>query len=416
MASNNKQGRSAPIAIWGTAVIIILLAVYALHSLTRERVSVHTATVTYKDLTRVATTNGKVDPIEDFEPRPQGPAEVEAVYVDPMQHVRKGQLLLKLDDAAAQATLAHADASLEAANVAAANVSHGGTAEERATFDADLKRASMALEQDSANLVQTQKLQSQGAASQAEVAAAQHRIQMDEANLQALHSRASQRYTADDVQNAQAQVKDARASIDAAKSALSNAQIRSPISGTAYYVPVGEHDFVSADDVLIGVADLTRMRVTAYFDEPDIGSLAVGQPVTITWEAKAGVWHGHVARVPTTVIAYLNRFVGEALIDVDNSDGTLMPHANVNLKVTLQEHPHVLSVPRGALKFDRGGQSYVFRIQNGKLVRTNIGVGLVNLNDVEVDSGLSEGDVVATNATSNVELTDGQSVTAITGP
>ena len=416
MASNNKQGRSAPIAIWGTAVIIILLAVYALHSLTRERVSVHTATVTYKDLIRVATTNGKVDPIEDFEPRPQGPAEVEAVYVDPMQHVRKGQLLLKLDDAAAQATLAHADASLEAATVAAANVSQGGTAEERATVDADLKRASMALEQDSANLAQTQKLQSQGAASQAEVAAAQHRIQMDEANLQALHSRASQRYTADDVQNAQAQVKDARASIDAAKSALSNAQIRSPIGGTVYYLPVGEHDFVSTDDVLVGVADLTRMRVTAYFDEPDIGSLAVGQPVTITWEAKAGVWHGHVSRVPTTVIAYLNRFVGEAVIDVDNSDGTLMPHANVNLKVTLQQHPHVLSVPRGALKFDRGGQSYVFRIQNGKLVRTNIGVGLVNLNDVEVDSGLSEGDVVATNATSNVELTDGQSVTTVSGP
>jgi multidrug efflux pump subunit AcrA (membrane-fusion protein) len=72
-------------------------------------------------------------------------------------------------------------------------------------------------------------------------------------------------------------------------------------------------------------------------------------------------------------------------------------------------------VPRGALKFDRSGQSYVFRVQNGKLVRTNVSVGLVNLNDVEVDSGLSEGDVVATNATSNVELTDGESVTAVSG-
>jgi HlyD family secretion protein len=415
MASNSKQGRSTPIAIWGTAAIVILLAIYTLHSLTRERISIHTATVTYKDLTRIASTNGKVDPIDDFQPRPQASAEVQAVYVDPMQHVRKGQLLLKLDDAAAKATLAHADASLEAANVTAANVSHGGTAEERATIDADLRRANMALEQDAANLVQTQKLQGQGAASQAEVTAVQHRIQLDEANLQALHSRSSQRYTPDDVQNAQAQVTDARASIDAAKSALSNAQIRSPIDGTVYYLPVGEHDFVSPDDILVGVADLKHMRVTAYFDEPDIGSLAVGQPVTITWEAKAGVWHGHVARVPTTVIAYLNRFVGEAVIDVDDADGTLMPHANVNLKVTLQQHPHVLSVPRGALKFDRSGQSYVFRVQNGKLVRTNVSVGLVNLNDVEVDSGLSEGDVVATNATSNVELTDGESVTAVSG-
>jgi len=110
MASNNKQGRSTPIAIWVTAAVILLLAVYALHSLTRERISVHTATVTYKDLTREARTNGKVDPINDFQPRPQGPSEVVAVYVDPMQHVRKGQLLLKLDDAGAQAPLAHADA------------------------------------------------------------------------------------------------------------------------------------------------------------------------------------------------------------------------------------------------------------------------------------------------------------------
>src|SRR6185312_6756346 len=281
---------------------------------------------------------------------------VEAVYVDPMQHVHKGQLLLRLDDAAAKATLAHADASLDTARLAAANASRGGSAEDRATINADLKRANMQLEQDSAALMQTQKLESQGAASQAEVTAVQHRIQMDEANLQALHSRASERYTPEDVQNADAQVADARASVAAAQSALSNAQIRSPIDGTVYYLPVGDHDYVSPDDQLIGVADLKHMRVTAYFDEPDIGVLAVGQPVEITWEAKPGKWYGHISRVPTTVIAYLNRFVGEAVIDVDNYDGTLMPHANVNLKVTLQQHPHVLSVPRGALKFDRSGQ------------------------------------------------------------
>jgi hypothetical protein len=93
------------------------------------------------------------------------------------------------------------------------------------------------------------------------------------------------------------------------------------------------------------------MRVTAYFDEPDIGNLANGQPVTITWEAKPGVtWHGHISQAPTTVISYLTRFVGECFITVDDAGGDLKPNANVNVTVTTAQHSHVLSVPREALR------------------------------------------------------------------
>ncbi|HEY5056063.1 MAG TPA: efflux RND transporter periplasmic adaptor subunit [Acidobacteriaceae bacterium] len=416
MAANNKQGNSTPVAIWGTAAVLILLAIYAVHSLSRQKIEVHTGTVSYQDLLKTANANGKVELTDDFQARAQAPGQVERIYVSPLQKIQKGQLLLKLGDAAAQASLAHAQAALQAAQVAAANVAHGGSQEEHAASTSDLDRANLQLQQDAIALATAQKLQARGAASPAEVASAQHRIDMDESNLQGLHARTSQRYTPADVSSANAQVADARAAVAAAQSALANDLIRSPIAGSVYYLPVSQYDYVESGEELIDVANMGRLRIAAYFDEPDIGTLAVNQPVVITWEAQPGkTWHGHVSQIPSTIIQYQNRFVGQCIIDVDDADGVLTPNANVHLKVTLAEHPHVLAVPRGALKFDSHGQPYVFRIRDGKLVRTDVRTGIVNLTSAEIVSGLSEGDTVATNATGNVELIDGQSVTATPG-
>ena len=104
--------------------------------------------------------------------------------------------------------------------------------------------------------------------------------------------------------------------------------------------------------------------------------------------------------------------MGECIIDVDDADGVLQPNANVTVKVTTMRHLHVLGVPYYALHWDKT-QAYVFRIMKNKLVRTNIQTGVINLNQVEILSGLSEGDVVALNATTNRELSDGLEVTPI---
>jgi len=415
MAANHKQGNSTPIVIWGTAIAVILLAIYAVHSLSRQKIEVHTGTASYQEIIKTANANGKVELIQDFQARAQAPGQVESIYVSPLEKIKKGQLLLKLNDAAAQATLAHAQAALQAAQVAAANVAQGGTSEEHAANAADLDRVNLQLQQDTTALATAQKLLARGAASPAEVAAAQHRVDMDKTNLQGMQSRTSQRYTPADVASANAQVADARAAVAAAQSALANDRIQSPIAGTVYYLPIAQFDYVESGEELIDVADTNRMRIAAYFDEPDIGTLAVDQPVTITWDAKQGrTWHGHVSQIPSTIIQYQNRFVGQCIIDVDDADGVLTPNANVSLKVTLAQHPHVLAVPRAALRFD-GHQPYVLRIRDGKLVRTNVQIGLVNLTSAEIVSGLSEGETVATNATSNVELIDGESVTVAPG-
>jgi multidrug resistance efflux pump len=59
------------------------------------------------------------------------------------------------------------------------------------------------------------------------------------------------------------------------------------------------YDFVPMGAELLHVADLKRMEIQAFFDEPDIGELAVGQPVRIVWDARPeDLWTGHIKRAP----------------------------------------------------------------------------------------------------------------------
>ena len=124
----------------------------------------------------------------------------------------------------------------------------------------------------------------------------------------------------------------------------------------------------------IDVADLNKIQVHAYFDEPEIGKLAVGQAVKIAWDAKpTQIWHGHISLAPTTVITYGTRNVGECIITVDDARGDLLPNTNVVVTVTTSQRFNALSIPREALHTDGG--DFVYRVVNGKLVRTPVQVG-----------------------------------------
>jgi HlyD family secretion protein len=416
MASTPKTNPVSQYIIWGAALVIVVLAVFAVRSMTRERVTIKTAKVSYQDLSKSFSTNGKVEPVDDYQVHAPSPGQVEEVYVDVGDKVKPGQLLLKMDDKSALSNLAHANSTLQAAQLSASDIQHGGSQDERNTYDADLNRAQLQRQQDESALAALQQLQQKGAAAAGEVAAAQHRLDIDNANIHNIQQHSTQRYGQGDQARVQAEIADARAAVAAAQGSYDSVNIRSKIAGTVYYLPVSQYDYVGSDNSdLVYVADLTHMRITAYFDEPDIGNLAVGQKVTITWEAAPGrTWHGHITQTPTTVISYLTRFVGECFIDVDDADGDLKPNANVNVTVTTAQHPHVLSIPREALRLD-GGQPYVFRIVDNKLVRTPIQTagGIINLTQVEVVGGLSEGYVIALNATTNRDLTNGLEVSPV---
>src|SRR5258707_63622 len=159
-----------------------------------------------------------------------------------------------------------------------------------------------------------------------------------------------------------------------------------------------------ADENLVDVADLNKFEVHAYFDDPEIGKLAVGQAVKITWDGKPNqIWHGHISIAPTTVITYGTRNVGECIVTVDDARGDLLPNTNVLVTVTTAQRFNALSIPRDALHTDEG--NIVFRVGNDRLARTPVQVGVAtNLIRAEITGGLTEKETVALGAVNNREL------------
>jgi HlyD family secretion protein len=188
---------------------------------------------------------------------------------------------------------------------------------------------------------------------------------------------------------------------------LDQTSLRAPIDGTVYSIEVGRSDFVEQGKLLFQMADLKQVRVRAYFDEPEIGNLAAGQPIAIAWDAKLGKeWHGHIIRLPSTIITYNTRNVGEVLVAIDDADGGLLPDTHVTVTVTTSSEPNILTVPREA-EHRENGAPFVFRVVDGSLVRTPVATGAISLTKVAITSGLKDGDVVATGSVNGLSLEDG---------
>lgn len=393
------------------AVVIVVVGIVLLRP--KPAIQVRAAQVSRQDLTSTISTNGKVEPVVDFQAHAPNPGVIAKLYVHLGEKVRKGEQLLRMDSADAANRVAGAQASLNAAEASLLNMQHGGTQDERLTEQADLTNAQNQVQQAEATLATDQKLEAQGAASPNEVALAQQQLTTAQNRVAQIQKRMQGRYGAVDMGAQRAQVAQARANLSAARSGFANVDVHAPFAGTIYSLPVAQYDFVQPGQALVNVADLTKLQIRAYFDEPEIGKLSAGQPVEIKWDAKPDqVWHGHVEQAPTTVITYGTRNVGECLITVDDARGDLLPNTNVTVKVTTAQHNNVLSVPREALHTD-GAVNFVYKIVNNKLVRTPVELGpsaVVNLTRAEITSGLKEGDLIALGATSEVDLSNGLEV------
>ncbi len=371
-------------------------------------VEVTAAKVEPQTLMQKKSTNGRVEPLKNFEAHAPLAGVVNNVYVHLGQQVQSGQELVRMDDSEARKELAAAEASLASSVSTLQAMEQGGTQDERLAATADLNAAKTQVHQNQASLAALQKLQAVGAASANEVELAQHQLSAAQARVAQLQARKGERYSADDLRAQKAQVAQAQAAVDAARAIYAGVDIHAPFAGTVYAIPVSQYQFVAAGDTLIQLADLSKLEIKAYFDEPEIGQLKAGQSVAIVWPAKPGEeWHGHIIQAPTTIITYGGtRNVGECLISVDDTNGVLLPDTNVTVTVTESQLNNVLSLPREALHTE-GTNDYVYRIVDDHLVKTAVHVGLTNLTRFEILGGLKEGDQVALGSTSETELSDG---------
>jgi HlyD family secretion protein len=170
---------------------------------------------------------------------------------------------------------------------------------------------------------------------------------------------------------------------------------------------------VTTGQLLVQVADLSKMQVRAFVDEPEIGRLAQGQKVEIRWDAVPGRnWEGTLTRVPTVVTMVGTRTVGEITCNIPNADHKLLPNVNVNVSIVAARRDNALTISRESVH-TADGKRFVYKIVQDKLQSQPVETGITSLTRVEIVHGLEQGARVALGAVNAQPLHNGMEVKVV---
>src|SRR6202521_4968556 len=373
-----------------------------------------------ENLVSSITSNGKVEPISPFVMRAQLDTFVEKVRATEGQTVKKGQVILELDVKDVAAKLSEAKGKLLRAHDDLRAAKAGGRTEDAARVAGDLAKAQAERERLQKNHEGLQRLIKQQAATQDELAANDLALTKAQAEVTRLAA-AKQEFDRSvklDTDQAALHVQQIENEVAALDEKVRQGRITAPADGTLYSLPVKSGDYVKLGDLLAEMADVHKVRVRAFIDEPELGALEANEPVKITWDAlPSKTWVGKTENIPKQVVPHGTRSVGELLCAVSNDKLELLPNINVSVRINSRERIGVLSVPRGAVAAE-GGRRYVFVVRRNQLgvgkstlEKREIHVGIADATNYEVFSAPQDRDLVALQG--DMDLRDGMTVTVI---
>src|SRR5579884_2624663 len=371
---------------------------------------IHFDAARYLTIESTVSTNGKVEPAEWAAARAETSGIVRSVYVQRGQTVTAGQVLVTLDTTAAQTDLAAAEAQEQEARAELNALTQGGKAAVLADLNDKIKSAQAALDIARRNYESLQRLYASQAATKVQLEDAKDAVQRASLQLTALEDQRRNLVTASDKTVAEAKLRNAEAAVALARHQIALGTIRAPISGTVYEFDLNVVSYLEPGKEVAFIGRLDQVKVTVYVDEPDLGRVAVGMPVTITWDALPGrEWKGAVEKTPTAVIPLGTRQVGEVTCVIDNPDHDLLPGTNVNAEIRSKVAENVLTIPKSAVRRDNG-QTGVFLLDGDRVRWRPVTLGVASVARTEV-SGLNQGDSVA--LPSDRPLKNGMLVTAV---
>ena len=405
-------------------IFLVLAGVFAIFlvwvSGRKPAAKISAVTPTRENLTSSISSNGKVEPISPYVMRAQLDTFVKKIYVTEGQTVKKGQLLLELNVKEAAAQLAETKAKLLRVQNDLRAAKAGGKADEAAKVAGDLSKAEGERDRLQRNHDSLTRLAAGQAATKEDVAANEQALANANSEVTRLLAVKQEfdRQANLDAERGELQVQQTLSEMAALEDKVNNGRIAAPADGTLYSLPVRAGDYVKLGDLLAEMADLHRVRVRAFIDEPDLGGLETDEPVIISWDALPNrSWLGKTEIIPKQVVPHGTRSVGELLCAVNNDKIELLPNINVNVRINSRQRINVLAVPRGAVASE-GGHRFVFVVKENQLgvgkstlERREIKVGIADATSYEVMSGLQEGEMVA--LPGDVDLHDGMTVQVV---
>jgi len=330
---------------------------------------------------------GSVVPVSSQEVRVLTPGRVAKVAVKVGDTVKAGQTLVALDTTLVDAQVAQAKVSVEAAqtvvNTAQANLNELKKAQTAAST-AGSPDSSV----DGAGVVSSllpQFLSEQNSTPQENLVSPVVIRQAEGALAQSM-----------------AALKQAQEMLKVAQVQQGQLIHKANMAGTVVEVNAQEGNLSSVQVPLVVVADLTQMNVEAQLNEIDAGKVQVGGKVSISSKmlGDASV-QGTIVEIAPTAVSKTS-LQGSASptvgikIGLEKAPLELKPGFTVTIEIIVATKEGVLAVPQEAL-FQEGNKNYVYRIQAGRLEKTEVKLGIGNDTHQEITSGLNSGDQVVLN-------------------
>ena len=368
-------------------------------------VEVTTAAAIQRDLPRFFEATGSLAGDQQTDVAPQTSGKVVAVGVEIGSPVKRGQMLVRLDDAELKLRVEQASTQVDQAKAAVRQAEEKIGLRPGQTFDpgrvAEVAAARVTLELAEKNLRRAEKLIESGDVSRSFYDEQRARRDQLKEQYDVALAQARQNYAAVDV--ARTNVANAQSQLALARKNLSYANIPSPIDGFVSERTADLGEYVSPQQKVATIVRTNPLRIRIDIPEQAIPEVRVGQSVSITtsaWPDKN--FAGRVARIAPNVSATSRTMTVEA--EIDNSSGALKPGQFATVRI-LQERaePAVLIPTRAVIK--EAGVSRVFVIKNGHAEQRLVQTGQTESDLVEVRMGVAADEQVAT---SNLEqLSDG---------
>jgi HlyD family secretion protein len=370
------------------------VAAWQIEKRKRQPPEVPFARVVTEPIASTVPTNGKVEPVEWAVARADRAGAVRQIHIQRGQHVTQGETLVELDTAEAQAERAAAQAKISQIKAEIETLSKGGRAADLTEISSGLDRARLDLETARKEYEALKRLEAKQAATRIEVTAAKERMDRADLQIKSLEARKSSLVAAPDRTAAEARLQDAEAALRLAEDHQRQSIVRAPVEGTVYQFDLKQGAYLNAGDPVASIGHLERVHVNVYVDEQDLGRVAKRMPVAITWDALPGrIWKGSVDQTPTQIVALGTRQVGEVVCLIENPDRDLLPGTNVNAEIKSESVADALTIPKEALRRERG-QVGVYLLEENRLLWRKISIGINNTTRSQVD-GLQQGDAVA---------------------
>jgi len=386
---------------WVVGAALLLAGIAASVLLLQRGSAVDVVLVTQGPMLQSVVTSGRISSVARIDLASQSSARIDAILVREGDAVQAGQVLLRLRDDEARASLALARAQVAQARAQLRQLdSVGAPVSAQQRMQAQVAQAQAAQE-----LVRARELFAQGFFSQARLDEAQRAAQSSQAALLAATAQAISFQTdGAEAALAQSRLTQALAAEQAAAARLDQLSLRAPQAATVISRLAEPGDTAQPGRVLLTLVGGRETRVQASVDEKNLAYLQLGQTARATADAYPDrPFDAKLTFIAPAVDAL--RGTVELKLRVDQPPAFLRPDMTVSVEIISARVPDALMLPSDAVRRDAKGGAYALVNRNGRAERASLTLGLRGIGSTQVVTGLSAGERVIT-PTSSVEEGD----------